>query len=107
MEDKSFELLLNSMSEMEEHMHGNLDLKSTIIEVLEVPDMTASMVRELRDRLGVTQRIFAEIFGVSLRAVETWEEGKSKPNGSARRLMSLLNDEDLSKGITHKVVNVG
>lgn len=33
-------------------------------------------VRELRVATGMTQKEFAEYFGVSLRSVESWEGGK-------------------------------
>ena len=33
-------------------------------------------VKELRTAAGMTQKAFAEYFGVSLRTVESWEGGK-------------------------------
>lgn len=33
-------------------------------------------VKELRTATGMTQKEFAEYFGVSLRTVESWEGGK-------------------------------
>jgi len=38
----------------------------------------------------MTQKVFSDLLGVSVRTVEAWETGKSHPNGSARRLLQLI-----------------
>lgn len=35
-------------------------------------------VRELRDLSGMTQKAFAEYFGISKRNIEEWESGRRK-----------------------------
>ncbi|WP_240843591.1 DNA-binding transcriptional regulator [Acidaminobacter sp. JC074] len=45
----------------------------------------------MRTQLSLTQIAFASLLGVSAKTVEAWEKGTNKPNGSARRLMELLN----------------
>lgn len=35
-------------------------------------------INELRERSGMTQKEFAEYFGLSKRAVESWEGGQRK-----------------------------
>ncbi len=35
-------------------------------------------VKELRQAAGMTQKAFAEYFGISKRAIESWEGGKRK-----------------------------
>lgn len=37
-------------------------------------------VRELRDRLGLTQEDFARALGMSVSTVCRWEKGQSKPS---------------------------
>jgi putative transcriptional regulator len=47
------------------------------------------MIREVRQKLGVSQAIFAEMLGVSASTVRAWEQGKREPEGPARRVLQL------------------
>lgn len=47
------------------------------------------LVRELRQRLSVSQTIFAQMLGVSASTVRAWEQGKREPEGPAARLLQL------------------
>ena len=37
----------------------------------------------------MTQKVFASFLGVSPKTVESWEAGRYKPDGPARRVMGL------------------
>jgi putative transcriptional regulator len=50
-------------------------------------------VRALRDAVGVTQRLFARLVGVSPELVEHWEQGVRKPSPLARRLMDKIKED--------------
>ncbi|WKF86180.1 helix-turn-helix domain-containing protein [Lacticaseibacillus pantheris] len=47
-------------------------------------------VKSIRRKVGTTQRVLARVLAVSPRTVESWEAGRSTPNGSSRRLLELL-----------------
>lgn len=47
------------------------------------------LIREIRQKLGVSQAIFAEMLGVSASTVRAWEQGKREPEGPARRVIQL------------------
>ena len=54
------------------------------------PDL-APLVRELRDRLGLTQEKFAARLGVTFPTINRWENGKAKPSPLAlQRIEELL-----------------
>jgi putative transcriptional regulator len=62
---------------------------------LEVPNETLDTedIKHIReDVLQVSQKVLAESIGVSVRTVQGWEIGKSKPIGAARRLLHLIAD---------------
>ena len=42
----------------------------------------------------MTQRLFAEALGVSIKTVEAWESGINSPSGTASRLLELLSQDD-------------
>ncbi len=53
-------------------------------------------IKRIRDNLGLTQLIFADILGVSKKTVEAWESNRSNPSGPALRMMELLNNKEIS-----------
>jgi transcriptional regulator with XRE-family HTH domain len=52
--------------------------------------MRPKEVRALRERLQLTQEVFARILGVSFATVNRWENGKSAPSGDYARVLQTL-----------------
>lgn len=50
-------------------------------------------VRNLRKRLGLTQAEFAARFGFSIGTVRDWEQGRRRPDGAARVLLTVIERE--------------
>ena len=51
------------------------------------------LVRELRDRTGLTQEKFAAKLGVTFPTINRWENGKAKPSPLAlKQIQDLLCD---------------
>jgi len=49
------------------------------------------LVRELRERTGLTQEKFAAKFGVTFPTINRWENGKAKPSPLAmQRIKDML-----------------
>jgi putative transcriptional regulator len=48
-----------------------------------------SLVKHVREKLGMTQEEFAQMLGVSARTLEGWEQGKTKPSGAAVSLIKI------------------
>lgn len=46
-------------------------------------------VKNIRKSMGMTQKQFAAVFGVSIKTVEAWEHGRNNPNGVAMRLLEV------------------
>ncbi len=57
MEKESFDLLLESVEEMKQHMKDTIDLKTTAYEIIEVPEMPPERIRAIRKRMGMTQDV--------------------------------------------------
>ena len=55
-----------------------------------VKTYSAEEVKHVREAAGMTQASFAACMGVTKKAVEAWECGRSTPSGTARRLMELI-----------------
>jgi putative transcriptional regulator len=54
------------------------------------PEFTPDRVVLLRERLGVSQAVFANLLGVSRAAVRSWEQATRPPSRTACRLMQTI-----------------
>lgn len=50
---------------------------------------TVPSVATIRERTGLSQPRFAELLGVSVRALQEWEQGRRAPSGAARTLLLI------------------
>lgn len=58
--------------------------------VVEVPEFTPEEIKSIRIRSNMTQSVFAACIGVTKKAVEGWEGGRSRPSSAARRTLGLM-----------------
>lgn len=54
------------------------------------PKYDAAAIRQLRERLRVSQEVFAQMMNVSLGAVRSWEQGDRTPSGAIQRLLHIF-----------------
>lgn len=89
-----FEELKPGIGEMRWHDAGQLTLH-TIERTLpdeSVPQLTPTMIKTVRERLNVSQALFARYLRISKRTLENWEQGKAHPNGPAVLLLLLVRE---------------
>lgn len=55
--------------------------------------MDKTQIKQLRQRLGISQEDFARRLGVTLSSVQRWEAGKGGPSKMAQRLLNALQEE--------------
>ena len=83
--------LIEAMQEALDHSIGKLDLRTSRLTVIPVCEtISPEEIKDTRLRLGMSQMVFAMIIGVSKKTVESWEAGRYKPDGAARRLITIL-----------------
>ncbi|WP_322902825.1 hypothetical protein [Paenibacillus campi] len=84
-------ILTESVSQANDFAQGNSEhVEIVTYKLRERPEIDFAAVKKLRHDLQATQKMFGNALGVSLRTVESWEIGRSFPNGSATRLMQLM-----------------
>lgn len=54
-----------------------------------IPIYTNVDVRNIRQKMNMTQKQFSETFGVSVKTIEAWESGRNQPSGVAMRLLEI------------------
>ena len=60
---------------------------------MEPRDYDAEDVKVTRQKLGVSQAVFARLLAVKVKTVQAWEQGDQPPSGIARRLFDEINQE--------------
>lgn len=82
------EELVEAMREVAAHARGELELPVRAVRVPQAVD-----VPRIRHHLKLSQRQFAERFGFALSTVRDWEQGRRKPDRSARILLRVIEKE--------------
>lgn len=54
------------------------------------PHYGSARVRRIRERLALSQPVFAKALNVSVGTVRGWEQGARIPDGAARRLLEVV-----------------
>lgn len=57
--------------------------------------LTARQIVTLREREGVSQKVFAHYLNVPVTLISQWERGERKPSGAAIKLLSLVKHKGL------------
>lgn len=69
---------------------GKITLKRIRLEQHEIPVITLGEILQLRKTRDLSRPVFAHAIRTNPRTVESWEQGRSKPNPHAVRLMHLV-----------------
>ena len=88
-----FESIMTGLNEAVDHETGKNKARTMKITVEPVPRISAEEIKLVRSNAKLTQSIFDEILGVSVKTVEAWESGKNEPIGPARRIISLMQSD--------------
>ncbi len=59
------------------------------------PPLKPQQIKKLRQRLGVSQPIFARYLNTSESTIEKWETGAKRPSGMALRLLAVVEKHGL------------
>ena len=93
-----YESLMKSLTEEVEDIkeYGRPQGRRTTYEVIPLTVYSPEDVKEIRNKSGYSQAVFAKCLGVSKKTVEAWEEGVNTPSGPALRILSLIYNNALS-----------
>ena len=96
MDDAIFNDLLKSTKDMVKHARGE------VIQNVTVTELAGVDIKKVRERVGVSQAVFAALIGVSRRTLENWEQSRVTPSGPARALLKSLDaDQEGAMKVLH------
>lgn len=85
-----FDDLQEGLLQAIDYAQGNGPARSITYRIDPVVKLTKDQIRDIRINAQMTQHVFADYLGVSVKTVEAWERGRTHPTGPAYRLMSFL-----------------
>jgi putative transcriptional regulator len=56
-----------------------------------VHPVSAKAIKDMRERLCMSQTKFASYFGINTRTLQEWEQGRRHPDGAACTLLMVIN----------------
>jgi len=80
------ESLLRGAEEALKYAKGNK--KTSNVHHVQIPKKIN--VSAIRDKLHMSQNVFAACFGFSIRTIEKWEQGVRQPAGAARAYLLVI-----------------
>lgn len=98
MDEKIFNDTMQGLSEALAYTQGDKTKGRSrfvsVPDILPLKEYSNEEIRQIRIEKQMTQKTFADVLGVSVKSVEAWEAGTNKPNGSAVRLLQLIEKEE-------------
>ncbi len=88
MSKRAFNKIMQGIGEAGAYLEGTADKRRYRVHVPERVN-----VKRIRQRLGLSQEAFAQTYGFALSAVRDWEQGRRKPERSARILLRIVEKE--------------
>ena len=77
-----------ALEEVLAHVRGEAELSCRIID-----DPAANRIVAVRKRLRLSRQRFADRFGLDVRALQEWEQGRRVPDRAARVLLTVIDRE--------------
>ena len=83
MDNKLFDRLVESMTQMNEMIDGvRVPSREFVVDALHV--------KEIRKKTGLTQTKFCHLIDVNLGTLRNWEQGRREPTGPAKALLRAI-----------------
>jgi putative transcriptional regulator len=83
---KAGDSILRGLGDAVEFAKGNKT--RTRVHAVVIPDRVD--VKAIRRRTGMSQSQFADFYGFKLTAVQAWEQGRRRPERTARILLAII-----------------
>jgi putative transcriptional regulator len=86
--------IIDGLQELVDYSEGKIDLRTSRLNVSPVrKTISVDEIKGTREKLGMSQGVFAVVIGVSTKTVQSWETGRYMPDGAARRLITMLQSD--------------
>lgn len=73
-----------ALQEVLDHVQGKITLEGRKV------DVPRPEVRAIRQQYDLSQQDFSRLFGISVRTLQQWEQGRRFPQGPAKVLLNVI-----------------
>ena len=88
----NFDEIMGGVEALKQEREGKLTLKRVQIEEMPEPTFSPESIKALREDRNLSRALFAKMIRTKPRTVESWEQGRSKPNTQAILIMKLVEE---------------
>jgi putative transcriptional regulator len=85
-----FAELVEGFDALKAEREGKITLRQHVVEIKPAPKVTASELKRVRARLNLSRAVFAHCLRTNVRTLESWEQGRAKPNAQAALLIRMV-----------------
>ena len=93
--DFDADLLVQTLRDHADHLKGKKKLTLRVTNLVLPPRIKSIRPRDIvgiRQKLKVSQPVFAALLNVPVATARSWEQGKRRPSGAALRLLALARE---------------
>lgn len=80
---------MESAQQAQEHAAGKRELRTTRLPA-PLTAMDKTEIVKIRETLNFSQAVFARYLNISVKTVQSWEQGIGKPSGASLKLLSII-----------------
>jgi putative transcriptional regulator len=88
-----YESIMQGLTEAVDYQSGKIRARKVKLTIKPVAEYSNNDIKQIRQKTGLSQVMFASSLGVSPKTVEAWENGRNKPEGASRRLLEIVSDD--------------
>ncbi|MCL2721355.1 MAG: helix-turn-helix domain-containing protein [Treponema sp.] len=88
-----YKSIMQGLNEAVDYQQGKIKARKTKLTIKPIDSFNTDDIKQIRQRTGLSQVIFAGSLGVSPKTVEAWENGRNKPDGASSRLLEIVRDD--------------
>jgi len=85
-----FDEISEGFEALEQERQGKLTLRKHAVERMPVEELSSIELVETREKLQMSQGVFAHHLRVPVRTLQNWEQGRGKPNDQAALLIRMV-----------------
>lgn len=69
------------------------ELNELGVKIPEIKEMSPEKIKRIRQKVNLSQTVFARLLNISVSSIRQWEQGKRYPTGPTKVLLDLLDKE--------------
>lgn len=91
-----FEELTQGMKDWSDYNEGKITLKTHAVSLKKNISMSPDELKAIREKLRLSQAVFADYLHTGVTTYQNWEQGRTKPNKQALLLIRMVEKDPMT-----------